>query len=70
MEEYIIKILKRQNYNTVSLNGLKEHRSGQNLMVESQYFKRKCVYITMEITVFFTPRTNYPGLFPTSKTHS
>lgn len=70
MEEYMIKILKRQNYNTTSLNGLKEHRSGQNLLVESQRFERKCVFITMEISVFFTPRTNYPGVFPTRKTHS
>lgn len=34
MEEYMIKILKRQNYNTASLNGLKEHHSGENLMVK------------------------------------
>lgn len=70
MEEYMIKILKRQNYNTASLSGLKEHHSGQNLMAESQCLQRKCVFIIVEITIFFTPRTNYPGLFPARKTHS
>lgn len=41
MEGCMVKILKKQSYNTSSLNGLKEHRSGQNLIVESQGLERK-----------------------------